>query len=219
MSGMIGFTDNYRDHSSQDGYQFEFVCERCGNGYTSSFKRSISGFGGKLLRMGGDLIGGEWGRKASEIGYDATWMRDGHRGPAWDKALREAVEEMQPYFQQCHRCGDWMCDRVCWNAERGLCTTCAPKLDQEIAGLQARAQVDQLDQQIRQVDWTQGTMYGQPVQARCTGCGNDTGGGKYCQHCGTPLMAAAEANRFCAQCGTKVGPTAMFCTGCGSATT
>src|SRR5439155_8955639 len=98
MGTMIGFTDNYQDRSTREGYQFEFFCERCGNGYTSSFKRSVTGFGGKLLRMGGDLLGGEIGRRASELGYDAVWMRDGNRGPAWDKALQNAVEEMRPHF-------------------------------------------------------------------------------------------------------------------------
>jgi hypothetical protein len=215
---VFGFTDNYQDRSTREGYQFEFFCERCGNGYSSSFKHSVTGFGGKLLRMGGDLIGGEWGRKASELGYDSMWMRDGNRGPAWDKALQNAVEEVQPHFAQCHRCGEWVCDRVCWNSERGVCVNCAPKLDQEIAGIQARAQVEQLNDKIRQVDWTQGTTYGQPAVGRCPSCANESGGGKYCQHCGTPLAAAPEANRFCGQCGTKVNQGAMFCTGCGSST-
>ena len=57
----------------------------------------------------------------------------------WGGFLGRAVEEMQPYFHQCHRCGQWVCGQVCWNTQRGLCTTCAPKLDQEIAGLQAAA--------------------------------------------------------------------------------
>ena len=215
---VYGFTDNYQDRSTNEGYQFEFFCERCGNGYNSSFKRSVTGFGGKLLRMGGDLIGGEWGRKASEIGWDANWMRDGNRGPAWDKALQTAVEEMRPHFHQCHRCGQWVCGPVCWNDQRGVCTNCAPKLDQEMAGIQARAQVEQLGEKVRQVDWTQGIGYDQPAVGRCPSCANETGGGKYCQHCGTPLAAAPEASRFCGQCGTKVSAGAMFCTGCGSAT-
>jgi hypothetical protein len=219
VAGMIGFTDNYRDHSNRDGYQFEFLCERCGNGYTSSFKHSVTGFGGKLLRMGGDLVGGEWGQRASALGWDSQWMRDGVRGGAWDKALQSAVEEMKPYFAQCHRCGEWVCGQICWNTERGVCTTCAPKLDQEVAGLQASAQRDQLRDKIGQQDWTNGVQYGHEVTARCPSCQNDAGGGKYCQHCGTPLAAAPEASKFCGQCGTKLGPSAMFCTGCGSQTT
>ncbi len=34
MAGMVFFTDNYQDRSSDDGYQFEFFCRRCGNGYS-----------------------------------------------------------------------------------------------------------------------------------------------------------------------------------------
>jgi hypothetical protein len=218
MGTMIGFTDNYQDRSTREGYQFEFFCERCGNGHASTFKHSVTGFGGRLLRMGGDLVGGEWGRRASELGWDSMWMRDGVRGSAWDKALQSAVEEMRPHFSQCHRCGQWVCDQICWNGDRGVCTGCAPKLDQEIAGMQARAQQDQLRDKIQQVDWTNGVAHSHQVTARCPSCQNDTGGGKYCQHCGTPLAAAAEADVFCAQCGTRLAPTALFCTGCGSGT-
>ena len=31
MAGMIFFTGNYQDRSTNDGYQFEFYCRRCGN--------------------------------------------------------------------------------------------------------------------------------------------------------------------------------------------
>jgi hypothetical protein len=55
MSGMVFFTDNYADRSSDDGYQFEFYCRRCGNGYSSPFQHSVTGFGGRLLRLGGDI--------------------------------------------------------------------------------------------------------------------------------------------------------------------
>lgn len=42
-STMIPFTDDYQDRSSEYGYQFEFDCERCGNGYSSSFQKSVAG--------------------------------------------------------------------------------------------------------------------------------------------------------------------------------
>ncbi len=32
MPEMIFFTDNYTDHSTREGYQFEFFCRHCGNG-------------------------------------------------------------------------------------------------------------------------------------------------------------------------------------------
>jgi hypothetical protein len=219
MAEMVPFTNNYSDESTQEGYQFEFHCMRCGNGYTSSFQRSVTGFGGRLLRLGGDLFGGEIGQKAAQVGWDAEWMRDGTRGAARDKALAKAATEMQAHFSQCHRCGQWVCQQVCWNGERGLCTECAPKLDQEIAGMQASAQVNQLNDKIQQVDWTREVNYRDQAVGRCPSCSQETGGGKFCQHCGAGLAAAPAAMRkFCVNCGSQLGATAMYCAECGTAT-
>jgi type II secretory ATPase GspE/PulE/Tfp pilus assembly ATPase PilB-like protein len=77
-----------------------------------------------------------------------------------------------------------VCDAICWNAERGLCTKCAPKLDQEIAAMQADAQVRQLNDKIQQVDWTEDINYRDQGTAMCPSCGQESGGGKFCQHCG-----------------------------------
>ncbi len=96
MPEMIFFTDNYQDRGTREGYQFEFFCRHCGNGYTSSFQHSVTGFGGRLLRIGGDLVGGTVGQTASQVGWDAEWMRDGLRGSARDKALARAVDRARP---------------------------------------------------------------------------------------------------------------------------
>jgi len=40
---LIQFTRNHTDHSTDKGYQFEFCCDRCGNGYKSEFSRPRSG--------------------------------------------------------------------------------------------------------------------------------------------------------------------------------
>jgi len=85
MPEMIFFTDNYQDRGTREGYQFEFFCRHCGNGYTSSFQHSVTGFGGRLLRIGGDLVGGTVGQTASQVGWDAEWMRDGLRGSARER--------------------------------------------------------------------------------------------------------------------------------------
>ena len=91
-------------------------------------------------------------------------MRDGARGSTRDKELAKAVEEMAPYFHQCHRCGQWVCGQVCWNAERGLCATCAPKLDQEVAACRRQ----------------------QAAKKFCVNCGTALSGAKFCGECGTP---------------------------------
>jgi hypothetical protein len=216
VAGMIFFTDNYQDRSTDDGYQFEFYCRHCGNGYSSTFQHSVTGFGGRMLRLGGDMVGGVVGERASQLGWDAEFMRSTVRGSTRDKALAKAVEEMKPYFHQCNRCGQWVCGQVCWNDERGLCVTCAPKLSQEIAGMQAAAQINQLNQKIQGQDWTQDINYRDQGTGMCPSCGQDSGGGKFCQGCGTALAAAQSAKKFCANCGTPLNGS-KFCGECGTA--
>jgi hypothetical protein len=125
---MVFFTDNYTDRSTENGYQFEFHCERCGNGYTSSFQHSVSGFGGKLLQMGGDLLGGQMGGKASELGWDAQRLRGygTERGSTRDKMLAKAVEEVSPQFTQCHRCGSGSASRSAGTATEGCARPVRP---------------------------------------------------------------------------------------------
>lgn len=215
VADMVFFTNNYQDRSTNEGYQFEFFCQRCGNGYSSPFQHSVTGFGGRLLQMGGDLVGGELGSKAERFGWDAQWMRSGMRGSTRDKALAKAVDQMKEHFTQCHRCGQHVCKPVCWNPERGLCTQCAPKLDQEIAGMQAAAQISQLNEKIQQQDWTKDVNYREQGTGLCAGCGQESGGGKFCQHCGTALAAApAQTKKFCTNCGTTLG-SGKFCSECG----
>lgn len=72
MPEMIFFTDNYQDRGTREGYQFEFFCRHCGNGYTSSFQHSAAGFGGRILRIGGDLVGGTVGQTASQVGWEPS---------------------------------------------------------------------------------------------------------------------------------------------------
>jgi hypothetical protein len=215
MAEMVFFTDNYQDQSTREGYQFEFFCRRCGNGYSSSFQRSLMGFGGQMLQMGGDLLGGNLGSKAQEIGWNSQYMSDGVRSPARDKALAKAVDEMEPYFKQCNRCGQWVCNQVCWNDERGLCVQCAPKVSEEVAGMQAQAQVQQLNEKIQQQDWTKGVNYRDQGTGMCPSCGQESGGGKFCQSCGHPLAAAEEQQKFCGNCGAAL-TGAKFCGECGT---
>ena len=216
MAEQVPFTNNYRDLSTREGYQYEFSCLRCGNGYKSGFRHSVTGFGGRLARIGGDLLGGEIGNKIAQAGWDAEWMKDSTAGSMNDKRLREAVREVSVHFQQCHRCGQWVCQDVCWNTERGLCATCAPKLDQEIAARQADAQLEQIDVKVRQVDWTSDLNLRGQGTGLCPGCGQESGGGRFCTHCGTALSAAPPtAKRFCHQCGTELGG-GRFCAECGT---
>ena len=206
----IDFTDNYEDLSTDSGYQFKFCCESCGNGYMSSFVPSKSGMATGLLRGAGSMVGGFLGNAS----YGAEQLQEVVAGPAHDKALQNAVEEIRPLFVQCRKCGNWVCEEICWNTERGLCAACAPVAQREISSLQAQLTVEQAEQRLREQDLTSGLNLASKAVVVCPSCGVENEGGKFCQECGLPLVPEAE----CSRCGTRYKAGAKFCPECGTKT-
>jgi double zinc ribbon protein len=209
------FTRNNRDHSNDTGYQFEFFCDKCGNGHRSSFQTSGLGVASKMLKAAGSLFGGRlW-----SAGHGADHLKDALRGPAWDKAFEEAITEMRPKFRQCTRCGKWVCPEVCWNEVRALCEDCAPDLQEEAAAAQASAAAEQVRTKAREVDHVGHVDMKQAQVAACPHCNARLApGARFCAGCGKPVGAAAQAKTFCSQCGAEVPPGGRFCPGCGKTT-
>lgn len=203
----IEFTDNHQDLSTAHGFQFKFFCERCGNGYMSSWKANKSGIAGSILRGAGSVLGGLFGRAAAGS-YE---IQQAIGGPEHDHALEEAVEEIRPLFRQCKRCGQWLCEQVCWNPERNLCTQCAPVLHREVAARQATIAVEQAEERLRQQDQTRGADLDGPATVGCPACGAEVEGGKFCGECGARL----DQTRHCAKCSATIKAGAKFCPECG----
>jgi hypothetical protein len=203
----IEFTDNYQDLSTESGFQFKFLCENCGNGYMSTWKANKTGIAGGLLRTAGNMFGGILG-SAGSSSYE---IQEAVGGPAHDAALKAAVEEIRPLFTQCKRCGQWVCREVCWNAERGLCTNCAPMVQREVSALQASITVEQAGAKLREQDLTAGLNLTAAAAVLCPKCGAESDGGKFCSECGAPMRPEDE----CPRCGTKFKPGAKFCPECG----
>src|SRR6266480_1741707 len=84
----IKFTGNYQDLSTDRGYQFKFYCEKCNNGYMSTFETSTMGMLGSAARVASDLFGGVFGRVA-DSSYE---VQRAVGGTAHDSALRKAVD-------------------------------------------------------------------------------------------------------------------------------
>jgi hypothetical protein len=205
----VRFTNNYSDHSTEAGFQFEFFCERCGNGYKSGFQASALGMGAKVARGLGGLLGGGLGN----IGYAGQEAKDMTESQAKDKALAKAVEEIEPYFRQCHRCGNWFCHEICWNEEAGMCVNDAPKVEQEIAQMQAQAQLGQLQEKVKEVDYTEDLNVERKQVALCPHCGAEAEpSAKFCGSCGKALTMPVT----CAKCGTESPWGTKFCPECGN---
>ncbi|MEZ5118173.1 MAG: zinc ribbon domain-containing protein [Candidatus Nanopelagicales bacterium] len=209
MTDIVPFTDNYRDLSNTDGYQFEFFCERCGNGYRSPFQADLMEKGRGLLRSAGGLFGGAL---SNITGAADDLMDRGTNSAAKDKALAQAVEAVRPQFRQCRACGNWVCVDVCWNAEIGQCATCSPFVTDELSRAQAAAQVQQIQEKVKETDWTADIDVTTRAKVACPSCGAPVEGGKFCSSCGAKLSPTA----FCTECGAEIKAGAKFCGECGT---
>ncbi len=205
---VIEFVQNYDDLSTDQGYQFKFYCNHCGNGYMSSFVPNKLGMAGGLLRAAGGLFGGVLGN----VGNSALDLQRTVGGPAHDNAIREAVQEIKPLFVQCRRCGEWVCDKICWNGDKGLCKRCAPKLEEELASAQAQAAMEQVNTKAREFDQTGGINVSASMAATCPHCGAAATGTKFCSECG----GAMSPKTHCSQCNFEIKAGAKFCPDCGS---
>jgi len=205
---LIQFTRNHSDHSTDKGYQFEFFCDRCGNGFKTEFKPSMAGFATGALRAAGDVFGGIFGR-ASAGSFEIERVV---AGPGHDKAFRDGVEEARPNFRQCPKCTHWVCLTMCWNDKRGLCYECAPNVETELTAAQAQTTIEQIKEKVRNQDLTKNIDLTSEAVALCPSCGARTQGAKFCPECGKPLRAKNE----CSRCGTKTEAGTKFCPECGN---
>lgn len=143
---MIEFVRNFTDLSTDRGYQFEFRCDHCSNGYMSSYQPSVIGTAGGLLQAAGNLFGGFLG----SAGNSTYEIQRAIGGPAHDRALQQAVAEVKQKFHRCQRCGSWVCAEICWNERAAQCTGCNPKYEQEAIALRTQAQVQATRQQMQE---------------------------------------------------------------------
>lgn len=204
----IAFTANYTDHSNSTGFQFEFHCDKCGNGHMSSCQVSKVSVAGGLLRAAASLFGTGWG-----AAHAAHHLKDALRGKAWDEAFKTAVAECKGWFKQCTRCGKWVCPETCWNEARTLCESCAPDLAKEAAAAQAQAAAEQGHEKARKTDQVAHVDVSAKAQkvAACPHCGARVTGGKFCASCGQALVQ----KKHCPACGAEIGTGAKFCPECG----
>ena len=170
---LIQFTRNYNDESTDAGFQFEFYCDRCGNGYQTPFQASATGTISNALDAASNLFGGVFGNAANAARSvrSATWEK------AHDTAFEAAVEEAKPHFHKCKRCGKWV-DDDCWNNERTLCKDCAPDLQEEYSSIQVQAAIRDAQEKADTVDYVSADTFKQTIVAACPHCGAKVSGGR-----------------------------------------
>jgi hypothetical protein len=212
MVEKIEFVRNFADHSTNKGFQFEFHCDRCGTGFRTRFKPSVTGALSDVMGAASSLIGGIFG-KAADVSarvHSAAWEK------ARDNAFVEAINEIKPEFIQCPRCSSWVCRKSCWNLKKGLCKGCAPDLGVEMAAAQASRSVEEVwahaqmaeeDKKLGEKEWREG------IRATCPSCNAPLAGNvKFCPQCGEKIKETA----ICGKCGVKIAPGEKFCPQCGN---
>lgn len=211
MAERIEFTRNYSDLCTNKGFQFEFYCDRCGSGYRTRFKPSVTGTVAGVLESAGSLLGGIF-NSAADIGErvrSASWEK------AHDEAFVEATQELKPDFVQCPRCSSWVCRKSCWNNNKGLCKECAPDLGVEMSAAQASRSVEEVwahaamaeeDKKLATENWRE------TIRASCPKCEAPlAANAKFCPECGEQL----KTKTFCPGCGAQQKPGSKFCAECG----
>ncbi len=207
MSDKIEFSRNYTDLSTEQGFQFEFHCNRCGNGIRTQFEQSMTSAVSGVLDVAGDLLGGIFG-KAADLGgkvKSAAYER-GH-----DSAFTKAAKETRDEFSQCPRCSTWVCKKNCWNGKRNLCKECAPILSTEMSAAQATKSKEEAwahacmadeDRKLERKSWSD------VAQSACPDCKAELKpGAKFCAECGAKIVKEAA----CPSCGKKLPARAKFC--------
>ena len=214
MNGKIEFVSNYSDLSTDKGFQFEFNCDRCSNGFRTRFRPWTVGSVSSVLDAAGSLLGGVF-NTAADVGErvrSAGWQK------AHDEAFQESVQEVRSSFIQCPRCSTWVCRKSCWNSKRGLCKECAPDLGVEMSAAQASRSVEEVwahakmaeeDKKLAEGNWRE------TIVASCPNCGAPQAtNAKFCPECGTKIKTADN----CSKCGAKLTVGAKFCPECGEKT-
>lgn len=211
MADRIEFVSNYNDMSTDRGFQFEFVCDRCGSGYRTRFKPSVTGTVAGALETASNIFGGFLNSVANvgEQVRSASWQK------AHDDAFKEATDEIRPEFIQCPRCQSWVCREKCWNTKKGLCKNCAPDLGVEMSAAQSSRSVEEIwaHAAMAEEDKKLGTeSWRENIVATCPKCETPlASNAKFCPNCGEPLKPKDK----CPKCGAKLLPNAKFCAECG----
>ena len=191
---------NYKDISPNTGdvgagFQFEFVCESCGDTWKSPFKPYRTGQAAGLFRRFGYIFN-EFAKisAVSDIVFKigraggTTIETTGTKPKA--QALEEAIATARQRYEQCSNCHTWVCAN-CYDESRRICIKCETK--------------------------TGGSAYGggeSPAASAlaCPNCQTPSQGGRFCHECGFDM---ASTHKSCPSCSATMAREARFCTDCG----
>ena len=191
---------NYRDVSTPSGdvgagFQFEFVCESCGDTWKSPFKPYRAGQAAGLLRRFGYLFNEFYKISAlTDLIYKAGRASGTTVEATGSKAKVAALEEAQALaaqrYDKCVSCHTMVCGN-CYNESSRMCLKCEARDDGHAARAGGNAAT---------------------AAVVCPNCQTESQGGRFCHECGFDM---ASTHKSCPGCGATMARQARFCTDCG----
>lgn len=212
------FTNNFKDNSTDAGYQFTFYCDICRDGYKTEFiesktfkkKNMLRGLGG-AARVGASLMGKHGLGYQMSRGVDVISGTHQNKSPEWHKEYETAFElaqnEAKEAFHRCPKCYKYVCETD-WNEQEGLCVQDAPRVNVEVAAARAGKMASDIKQKAGETQVFTGEI--ESKQTVCWQCQKPAGEGKFCNNCGANLSMIS-----CEQCGTTAPMGTRFCGECG----
>lgn len=192
---------NYRDISPPlgdvgAGFQFEFICQSCGDTWKTPFRPYRAGQAAGLFRRFGYLFN-EFAKisvitdvifKAGRAGGSSVEVTG---SKAKVGALEEAIELGRQRYDKCSSCKSMVCAN-CFSESSGMCTKC----EAATGGASRQAAASS----------------GSASTTVCSNCQTPSQGGRFCHECGFDM---ASTHKSCPSCGTTMPRQARFCTDCG----
>ena len=229
---MQSFTRNYKDNSTETGFEFVFNCDSCADGSQTQFVECKSARKGNFLRSltegigaGARMVGLHDLAYGLERGGDLATRQFEGMSAEWHKehetAFKNAMNEAKEQFHRCQGCNSYVCD-ACFNEEEGLCVICAPRENTAVSKARSRRRVDEINEMADTTNVFKGKVDAR--QIICPKCGKPVGQGKFCANCGAsaglmlcPKCGAEnqQGTKFCSECGQKLGGKPK-CPSCGT---
>jgi hypothetical protein len=189
----IQFTRNHSDHSTDKGYQFEFFCDRCGNGFKSEFKASMTGYATGAIRAAGSIFGGVFGR----AGAGAYEIERAIQGPGHDRHSGASGDQPQFASAEVHALGvpDHLLEPAPWPLRARRARNRGRRRSPP-----RRSGEDRDGDLTRELDSAGAAAPRRAARPRAKFC-LSAGPGRRTTWCGTKFEAKS---RFCPECGQKL---------------
>jgi hypothetical protein len=190
---------NYRDISTPPGdvgagFQWEFVCESCGDTWKTAFKPYRAGQAAGIFRRFGYLFNefykiGALSDIVFKVGRATGGSVEVSGGKPKAAAFEEALAQARDRYHKCSNCRTMVCDN-CWSERDELCIKC-----EKTGGIGPESVAAPASSAMA-----------------CANCQTPSQGGRFCHECGFDM---ASTHKSCPSCGTTMPRQARFCTDCG----